>query len=233
MVEFFVALSVFLGSHLISSMPSCRSLLVKTLGEKIYLIFYSALSIILLWWLFRAALNASLDLMLWSKSTWTYWVPNITMPFVFIIVTMGISTPNALSILCKRQPFDADKPRGIVAITRHPILWAMFLWAVSHMFPNGSLSLVIVFGTFMLFSLFGMKLVDLRMQRALGAEEWQELSRNTSIVPFVALARSTKWNIFTKNDLYRVIIGLALYYVSLYLHQYILGVNPIQLITSY
>ncbi|MBP9792342.1 MAG: hypothetical protein KBC27_03930, partial [Rickettsiales bacterium] len=189
-------------------------------------------SIILLWWLFHAALNVSLDFILWPKSTWAYWVPNITMPFVFIILTMGISTPNALSILCKQSPFNADKPLGIVAITRHPILWAMFLWAASHIFPNGSLSLVIVFSICMLFSLFGMKLIDLRMQKSLGKDVWKELSRNTSIIPFGALTKSTIWSIFTRDDLYRVIIGLILYYASLHFHQYILGVNPVHLING-
>ncbi len=232
MVYFFIALGVFLGSHLISSIPTCRSFFITLLGEKIYLILYSVLSIGTLWWLFHTAINASFDWILWPKAIWAYWVPNIVMPVVFILFIMGINTPNPLSILCKKSPFDPDKPRGIVAITRHPILWSMFLWSLSHVFPNGSVSLVIVFSFFAVFSLLGMKLVDLRLQRTLGEDDWEKLSHNTSIIPFAAYKRRSIRNPWTQDDLYSVIVGLGVYYGALHLHQYILGVNPLHLIRS-
>ncbi|MEI7494585.1 MAG: NnrU family protein [Alphaproteobacteria bacterium] len=229
MICFFIALGVFLGSHLMSS---CRSFFINLVGEKIYLVFYSIVSIGTLWWLFFTAIEASSDYILWQKSTWAYWVPNVTMPFVFILFVLGINTPNPLSILCKRCPFDQNNPSGIIAITRHPILWAMFIWSLSHIFPNGSLSLVITFSVFALFSLMGMKLVDLRLQKSLGKDAWIELSKNTSIFPFAALIHSHRCVRWNENDFYSVIVGLGLYYGSLHLHQYFFDVNPFHLIES-
>ncbi|MCX7338427.1 MAG: NnrU family protein [Alphaproteobacteria bacterium] len=230
MIWFFIALGVFLGSHLISSVPQCRSFFISLLGERVYLVFYSILSLVTLWWVFHTARNTSMDFILWPKVYWTYWVTNITMPLVCVLVSLGINTPNSLSILCKQRPFDPGKPRGIVSITRHPILWALFLWSFSHIFPNGCLSLVIVFGIFALFSILGMKLVDLRLQKLLGQEHWETLSKNTSILPFCAVLRSRQGMNWQQDDLYSVIVGLGIYYLVLNLHEYIIGVNPLQFI---
>lgn len=228
MFHFFVALLLFLGSHLVSSVPQFRSFFIKLLSERCYLIIYSILSMITLWWLFHTAIKASTDFILWPKFYWAYWIPNVTMPFVCILISLGINTPNSLSILCKRRFFDPEQPKGIVAITRHPILWAMFLWSLSHIFPNGSLSLVIVFSVFALFSLFGMKLVDFRLQKSLGKAHWDSLSKNTSILPFYGQIRSHKHMNWTQDDWYSVIIGLGIYYLFLNLHEYVIGVHPLQ-----
>lgn len=234
MAGFFAAVGIFFATHFISSVPSCRAFFVTLLGEKAYLALYSLLSIVTLWLLFYAAIAASDTWIIWPKMIWAYLVPNIIMPFVFVLSVMGIMTPNPLSILCKSANFNPSKPTGIVAITRHPILWAMFLWSVSHIFPNGSASLIITFSFFAAFSLIGMKLVDLRMKRTLGQGEWEKLSNNTSIIPFKALIRRQVRfaNLWTKNDFYSVIIGLSAYYGALHLHEYILGVNPLGLIIS-
>lgn len=232
MINFFISLGIFLGSHFISSVPRIRNFFIRLLGERKYLILYSLVSLVTLYWLFHTAINAASYLFIWPKVYWTYWVPNIIMPFAFIIFVMGINTPNPLSILSKRSPFDPQKPKGIVAITRHPVLWSMTLWAFSHLFPNGSLTLVIVFSVFMVFSIMGMHLVDHRLQRDLGGNAWKKLSRNTSIIPFAALFRSRQKDIWSENDIYNVIIGLGVYYLFLNLHEYFLGIHPLRLILS-
>lgn len=49
-------------------------------------------------------------------------------------------------------------------------LWALSLWALAHVVPNGDLAHVILFGNFAAFALLGQRLVDRRRQRDMGNE---------------------------------------------------------------
>ena len=51
-----------------------------------------------------------------------------------------------------KQPFDPARP-GIAAITRHPLLWALTLWSLAHLAPNGDLAHGLLFGSFALTAL--------------------------------------------------------------------------------
>ena len=40
-------------------------------------------------------------------------------------------------------------PRGVLRITRNPVMWGIGLWAVAHMVPNGDWASLLFFGTLM------------------------------------------------------------------------------------
>ena len=60
----------------------------------------------------------------------------------------------------------AGMPRPAMRkVTRHPMLWAVFLWAAAHIPANGDAASVMLFGSLILFALIDQPLADARIRR--------------------------------------------------------------------
>ncbi|MEZ5934122.1 MAG: NnrU family protein [Alphaproteobacteria bacterium] len=220
--EFAVAFLAFYGSHMIPARPAVRGRLSDILGERLYLLVYASLSILLLAWLVEAAARAPY-VPLWERAAWQNLVPLTLMLPACLLAAFGPGASGGLSLGSKRDaPLDCARP-GIAAITRHPLLWALTLWSLAHMVPNGDLAHGILFGSFALTALLGMVAFDRRTQRKLGSGRWQDIARTTAFVPFArglgAIGLDHPW--------LRALAGLALYLLLLTLHDAVIGVSPL------
>lgn len=182
MIEFTAALAAFLAAHSLPTMGRTKARLQTALTPRGYLLAYSAVSLALLGWLIVAARRAPY-LPLWDPAPWQWHFAIVVMPISFLLLVVGIAQPNPLSVSFRR----GEEPGGIVAITRHPILWGFALWAIAHVPANGDLVSLILFGGMAVFSLLGMRIVEARARRRLGAERWRALASKTSTLPFAAL----------------------------------------------
>lgn len=210
MLEFLLALIVFLAAHSIPARPAVRARFVAALGERLYLLLYSLLSLGLLAWLISAAIRAPV-VPLWPTTIASYHLALALMLPASWLLTSGLLTPNPLSISLSRRRYDPAHP-GIAGVVRHPVLWGFVLWAAVHTIANGDLVGIILFGGFLLFSLAGMKLVERRRRRQLGAE-WQRL-----------LPTGKGW---TPGQLLITLGGGTLLYVLLLLaHPWLFGPDP-------
>jgi uncharacterized membrane protein len=220
-----IALTLFFASHIIPARPTVRAALQAHLGERAYLMAYSAVSVVLIGWLVVAAGRAP-SVVLWHVSPWQLWLPNLVMPFVCLLLAFGVGAANPLSILGDAgKPFDPHRP-GMARIIRHPVLWAVTLWAIAHAIPNGDLAHVLLFGLFAAFGCAGMVLVDARKRRVLGAAEWQRLARRTSLLPFAAFVRERRRPGLGEIDVVRLAVAIALYLAFLLAHAPVIGVSP-------
>lgn len=222
---FLSALILFLVSHSVPAFPPLRARLVKLLGETLYLLLYAAISFAVLGWLILAARYAPY-IPLWSPALDFYWFPIVLMPLAIFLLVGGALAPNPLSIALRRKGFQPDQP-GIVGITRHPILWGLAIWSLSHVPPNGDLVSVIMFGGFAAFALLSMPLIDRRRKRALG-RDWQSLAERTSVAPFAAMiaGRSQReWPTYTLP--LTLVLTTALYVAMIGLHATVLGPDPL------
>ncbi len=224
MVEFFLALTLFLLSHSIPARPGLRTRLANLLGERTYVVLYSILSLGLLAWLISAATRAPY-IPLWELALGQYYAPVILMLPAFILFVGGAINPNPLSISFIRRPFDPARP-GVVAVTRHPILWGFALWAFAHVVPNGDLVSLIMFGGFGLFALAAMPLIDRRKRRGLGPD-WETLAERTSAIPFLALLQGrTRLRSPGATLLVAIVGGICVYLTMLWLHPWLFGPDP-------
>jgi uncharacterized membrane protein len=213
--EFTVALGIFLLSHVIPVRPPVRPWLVRVFGLRGYIAGYSVVSIALLFWLIAAASRApyievipALELLSWA--------PLVAMPFVSMLAVLGLSIANPLSFGgMGKRPYDPSRP-GVLALTRHPLLLAIALWAGSHLLANGDLAHVVLFGLFGLFAVASMGVIDRRKKRVLGAE-WQKLAQHTSLL---------SWHGFHAG-LWTGVGGAMLFAVLLILHDPVIGVSPL------
>ncbi len=225
MTHLVIATMVFIVTHTVPAYGPLRRLLVARLGEGGYLGLYSVLSLGMILWLGYAYVDAPY-VELWVFAEWTRWVPVLVMPLACVLLVAGLASPNPLSMSANRRPFDPRRP-GIVAVTRHPVMWGLALWPGSHIPPNGDAASLILFGLFLGMSLGGPVSLDHKRRAGLGEAAWRKLAAATSNFPFAAMAAGrTRTSI---GDIGWPIIagGLALYLVLLVVHEYFIGVPPL------
>lgn len=192
MGRFLFVLAVFLIAHVIPALPAVRRGLQARLGERGFIAAYSVLSLLLFAWLIREALQAPYT-PLWFAGPWAWWVALAGMPAALLLLGAGALTPNPLSISFVTGDWQPQRP-GAVALTRHPILWGLALWGLSHLPANGHVVGVILFGSLAAFALVGIGVVEVRRRSALGEQRWQALAGGTSVWPFWALlAGRARW----------------------------------------
>ncbi len=221
--QFAAALTAFLASHSVPARPAVRRALRARLGGRAYMALYSIVSLGIFAWLIAAAGNAP-RIQLWSFVPWQLWIPNIVMPFVCLLIAFGTAAPDPFSITRHGgAAFDPERP-GIAGFTRHPLLWAVTLWATAHIVPNGDLAHAILFGLFALFGLGGMAMFDARNRREWGPELWAKRTARAPLIPFAAVVTGRFGGAGLSAVPIRLLAALALYLALLLLHPLIIGV---------
>ncbi len=225
--EVLLALALFLASHALPARPGLRAALIERLGRGLYFSLYGLVSLVLLAWLILAVARAPY-LELWPPAAWQLWVPFLVMPLACLLMALGFWAPNPLSLGGRERGFDPERP-GIAGITRHPLLWAIALWAGAHLVANGDLAHLLLFGVFLVFALHGAAAIDRRRRAALGEAQWAALSAHAPFVPFGRLAapRLAGWTILPLA--LRLLAALVLFMALLHLHQPVIGVSPLPL----
>jgi len=222
LVSLAIAAVAFCGSHVVLSSTWLRGALRDQLGERGFLAVYSLTAVVTFAWLLMAYWHAP-TVPLWPRQRWMTLFPVVVMPFATILLIAGYTTPNPTTVGMERFARADDPAPGILRVTRHPVMWAIGLWSISHLVANGDLRSLLFFGAFAALSLGGTVLIDRKKQLALGSH-WARLAEVTSNVPFAALATGRTRLRGRDISLLRVIAGLLLYAVLYNGHSIIAGV---------
>jgi uncharacterized membrane protein len=182
MTSFLAFLAAFMLFHLVPAAPAISAHLVAAMGRGIYIAVYSLLSIVLLAWVVVAARQAD-DIIVWEPSRWQFLTPFVLMPFAIFLVLAGLLKSNPLSLSLR----GGDEVPAIAAITRHPGIWGLLLWALSHLLPNGRLIPIVLFGSMAALAALSFWRLDGEARTRMGEESWSHWARHTSIVPFAAM----------------------------------------------
>lgn len=125
MAQFALAYSLFMAAHAVPAVRHLRGFALQVLGRRLYLATYSLVAVLLLVWLIMAAGRAP-SLPLWPATPELALVPLVVMPFALVLIVGGLIQPNPLSVSWRSEAFDPELP-GVVAVTRHPVLWGFLL----------------------------------------------------------------------------------------------------------
>ena len=224
-LELPLAVICFLAPHVLPNVPGLRPWLIGKLGRVGYLSAYTALSAITFAWLILAVLRAPYA-GLWALSPWQVYVTVILVALACTLMVAGVATPNPLSLSVRAA--GVDLPKGaILEVTRHPLLWALGLWSLSHVLVNGDVAAVTLFGLLAIFALGYMPLMDKRVQKNKGMEEWNRLSGGSSNMLFTAYIRNNTRPLVDRSLILSVIGGFALFFLLLFLHGPVVGVDPL------
>ncbi|HEY5900538.1 MAG TPA: NnrU family protein [Burkholderiales bacterium] len=219
MTALLLATAAFFLTHLLSGTP-LRARLIAGLGEWPYRGLYSLIAF------------ATLGAMIWAfgrapaEPLWNglRLLPVFVMPFAFVLIACGYyRNPTAVGA---EKLLKSDEPaRGMIRITRHPIMYALMLWALVHVLARGDLASLVFFGGFFLVALFGTLSMDRRKARDLGAD-WQRFAAVTSHLPFAAIAQGRNRLVWREIGWARPIGGLIAFAVFFAVHPWLFGVRP-------
>ena len=217
MTALVAATAAFLLTHLVSGTP-LRARLVGALGEWPYRGLYSAAAFVTLGLMISAYVGAPRE-PLWAAARW---LPVVVMPFAFVLVACGYFR-NPTMVGADKLLRSEDPARGMIRITRHPIMWGVMLWAAAHVVARGDAKSLVFFGGLLLVAAIGTLSMD-RRKRA--NPDWARFAAVTSHVPFVAIAQGRNHLIWREIGWTRPLIGLAAYAVLLALHPWLFGARP-------
>ncbi len=212
----------FCGSHTLLSSTRLRGSLRDQLGETGFLAVYSLTALATFAW-FVVAYSAAPTVELWAPRRWMRLVPVLVMPLATILLVAGYSTANPTAVGMERWARADDPAPGILRVTRHPVMWAIGLWALSHLIANGDLASVWFFGAIAALALGGTVLIDRKKRLALGSY-WSRLAETTSNLPLAALGAGRTRLRWRDIGLLRIVAGLLLYAVLYLAHPILTGV---------
>ena len=212
----------FCGSHTLLSSTRLRGSLRDQIGEQGFLLIYSLTALVTFAWFVVAYARAPF-IPLWPPPRWTAYVPVSVMPLAVLLLVSGYSTPNPTAVGMERSARADDPAPGIMRVTRHPVMWAVGLWALSHLAANGDLCSTWFFGVIAALALGGTVPIDRKKRLALGSH-WQRLASITSNIPFVALATGRTQLRWRDIGILRPLAALLLYAVLFLAHPIYTGV---------
>jgi predicted DCC family thiol-disulfide oxidoreductase YuxK len=92
-----------------------------------------------------------------------------------------------------------EPARGVLRITRHPVMWGVGLWAAVHLVANGDLASLLFFGGFLLTALGGAWHLDRRLAATEG-ERWRCFVAVTSFARWIIWSIRTPWDLWNSNS---------------------------------
>jgi len=208
---------VFLGIHVLPSTP-LRALAVRTIGERAWLGLFGLASLAGLAWMVSAYSRAPFEA-LWPGLRL---VPVTLLPIALVLLACGLLSRNPTVIGQAASLKHEDPARGIIRVTRHPVMWAVMLWAGAHLLAIGSLQAVVFYGGLLLLAAVGTTLQDARKAKTLG-EDWQRFAARTSNLPFGAILQGRNRLSWREIGWWRPAAGLALFALLLSLHPWLFG----------
>jgi uncharacterized membrane protein len=223
MTSISLAAVFWLCIHFIVAGP-LRSPLVDKLGERIFRILFSLLSIAGLVW-FVVAYRMAPWVPLWPPTPALGWLAFVLVFLGFLLVVVGVGPTNPTDTHAPRM-IDSKLPvYGITRVTRHPRLCGISLWAIAHVLVNGHLAALLMFGALLVTALNGMVSIDRKRRRAFGAL-WDDFEKQTSILPFAAILTGRTRLELTEFRVSQVALAIALFLGVFWLHG-IIGPSPL------
>lgn len=153
MLLLILGLVLFLGTHLLPTVPDLRRSLAARLGENGYkglftLLSLAGLALIVVGFGKAQMLVGSKNPILWYPPIWTKHIAFLIMiPALILLIAAYV-------------------PSRIRTAAKHPMLAAVKLWALAHLLANGDLASLLMFGSFLAWAVYDR--ISVKKRAALG-----------------------------------------------------------------
>jgi len=181
------------------------------MGEWPYRGLYSVIAAITLVWMIWAYAQAPREALLWTPLRL---LPAIVMPIAFVLIACGYWRNPSL-VGAEKLLKSEDPARGMIRITRHPLMWGIMLWAAAHILARADPKAILFFGGFLVLAALGTVLMDFRKK---SDPDFQRFAALTSNIPLVAIAQGRNRIVWREIGWLRPAIGLVVYFAVLSFH---------------
>ncbi|MBA3668326.1 MAG: MFS transporter [Sphingomonas sp.] len=178
-----IAAIAFVGTHFLLSHP-LRAATIRMIGERGFAGAYSLIALIILWWISRAYGPASAEAPqpLWDGGK-AGWIVATLLMWLGSILFVGSLRRNPAFPRPGKPVTKIDEPRGVFAITRHPMNIGFALWALVHAIVNPVAAALIVSAAIVILAIGGSFGQDVKKERLIGGP-WRDWKAKTSFIPF-------------------------------------------------
>lgn len=179
LAELAAANLAFVGLHFAMSHP-LRVQMVQALGERGFQALYSIVSLAAFAWVivaYRAAPSGDL-----AGSGTVGWIVATFLTVPALVLLAGSFAGNPALPTPAAAALAQAEPKGVFRVTRHPMMWAIALWAFSHIILAWSWRGTITAATMGLLALVGAHLQDRRKRAAMG-DSWKHWEALTGYWP--------------------------------------------------
>ncbi|WP_109807776.1 NnrU family protein [Sphingosinithalassobacter portus] len=185
-MSFLIVMSIaFVGTHFLLSHPLRRPI-VSAIGETGFLGVYSLVALITLAGMAHAYAAMPPQAPLWAVGDMLWGIGTVVMLLASILFIGSLFGNPALPDPTGK-PKAVPSPRGVFAITRHPMMWAFALWALVHALVFPIPANLVLTAAILVLALVGAALQDAKKRR-LQPEFWPRWQSVTSYLPFAAIA---------------------------------------------
>ena len=217
MSSLIAATAVFIATHFLPSTP-LRAALARAIGEGPYRGLYSLVALAGIVWMSVAYSRAPVE-PLWTPLRE---LPLFVLPFAFVLLACGYWR-NPTMVGADKLLKSEDPARGVIRITRHPLMWAIMLWALTHVLARGDLKSLVFFGGLFVLAALGTVLID---HRKTANPDWARFAAATSNIPFLAIMQGRNRIVWREIGWLRPFAGLAAFVAFLTVHSSLFGARP-------
>ena len=204
-----VAASVaFVGGHFALSHP-LRAPLVRVFGSGGFRLVYSLVALAGLYWMVQAFAAVPGGEPFWDGSGDAAWALASLLTLLASVLLAGSFSGNPALPAPGAAKLAGQEPRGVFHITRHPMMWAFALWAVSHALVSPTPRSLVLTGAIGFLALVGAHLQD-RKKAVLMGEAWAGWQARTAYWP--------KLGALAQAGLLPWLGGIALWLVATWAH---------------
>lgn len=222
MESLIAATALFLGMHWIVSGSPLRGVIVARMGEGPFKAAFALAITVSITWMGWAYAHAP-TVETWGTAASLKPVSWVLMAFAFVMFGASATDKNPTTL--GRVPPDQVEARGMVRITRHAGLFGLGLWGLAHFIVNGDWASHLLFGSFAFQGLIAPLNLDRKYRRRYGAA-WEVFARQTSYLPFVAIAQGRNRLALGEINWIAVVVALGLYALTFAYHQPWFGASP-------
>ena len=208
--------ALFVGTHFAMSHP-LRAGMVRGLGERGFRLVYVAVSLATFYGItrFYGPASEQSPAPVWPVN-FGVWIAATLLMWVGSVLFVGSLRRNPAFPTGGAPVTRIGAPRGVFAITRHPMMWGFALWAVVHALVNATPASLVVSATIAVLALGGAAGQDVKKQKIIGPP-WAEWRAATAFVPF--------GKGFALPDAFALVGGTLLWLAATYAHG-ALGYRP-------
>jgi uncharacterized membrane protein len=180
-----VAIGIFLATHIALAENPARGVLVRALGERPFTWTYGIVAVLQLIWIGQAV-EAAPVVRYWEPPAWTAGVPLLVMPLALLLLVCGFTQNNPTASLAAGR-LARREVTGILAVTRHPVMWGLGLWSLAHLAVVAEVAEALRYGAFAALALLFLPRIEAKQRAKWGAAAWVDFTARSSNVPFVAM----------------------------------------------
>ena len=162
----------------LSSPTPLRDALATRIGAGGFRIFYSLVALATFVWAVLAYRDLGRQAPLWSAPE-AVWIVGAILMWLASVLFVGSFFGNPALPGAGRQ----DRPRGVLAITRHPMMWSFAIWAIVHATVIATPKALLLNGAIAFLALAGALGQD-RKKRRMHGDKWMAWVDQTHFVPF-------------------------------------------------